>query len=137
MARRPAALANCRPQIETPPVPSSSAVWPARARPATNSAFQAVTAAHGRVAACSSDSASGIATSECSEKTTSLASTPSLAAPGARAVLAGVGSPSIQSGRKAPMTRSPALKRVTPAPTASTSPAASEAGTTGLPATFR
>ena len=42
---------------------------------------------------------------------------------------AAVGAPSIQSSKKMPATRSPTLKRVTFAPTATTSPAPSDNGT--------
>src|SRR5690554_7857939 len=49
----PRALANCSPKIETPPVPWHTTTSPARTEPDSASAFQAVSAAHGRVAASS------------------------------------------------------------------------------------
>ncbi len=50
----PTERANCRAKIETPPVPSTSTLWPAfSGRPATKRAFQAVRAAQGRQAASS------------------------------------------------------------------------------------
>ncbi|MNV68292.1 hypothetical protein D3C71_1611310 [compost metagenome] len=137
MARSPAALASCRPQTDTPPVPRNNAVCPALAPPATNSAFQAVTAAQGRVEACSSLNEAGVATNAVSAKTRSVDRTPSVAAPGAIRVAAGVASPSIQSGKNAPITRSPGAKRVTALPTSITSPAASDAGMTGPDAPCR
>ena len=51
MACAPAALANCSAKIETPPVPSSSTVWPGLRSPTSNRLFHAVTAAQGSVAA--------------------------------------------------------------------------------------
>ncbi len=52
ITRAPAARANCRAKIETPPVPWTSTLCPAfSGRPAPNRAFQAVSAAQGRQAA--------------------------------------------------------------------------------------
>ncbi|KAG1280538.1 hypothetical protein G6F64_014520 [Rhizopus arrhizus] len=137
MARRPAAFDSSRPQTDTPPVPKNIAVSPDLAPPATNSAFQAVTAAQGRVEACSSVNEGGVAANADSAKTRSVDSTPSVAAPGAMRVVAGVTSPSIQSGKNEPITRSPGAKRVTALPTSITSPAASAAGMTGSEAPCR
>jgi len=53
MTPAPLMRANCSANIDTPPVPSTSTVWPARTVPLTFSAFHAVTPAHGRVAASS------------------------------------------------------------------------------------
>ncbi len=52
ITRAPAALASCSAQIDTPPVPSSSTVLPARIAPVSNSACQAVVPAQVSVAAC-------------------------------------------------------------------------------------
>ena len=53
MQRAPCILANCRANSETPPVPCSATTSPAFTCPRHTSAFQAVTAAHGSVAASS------------------------------------------------------------------------------------
>jgi hypothetical protein len=73
ITRAPAARANC----DTPPDPITSTVSPGRTPRSPVIAFQAVTAAHGRHAACSSLSASGTATSASAGRTAYSRSIPS------------------------------------------------------------
>ena len=108
MTRAPAAFANCRASIETPPVPSTSTVSPARVgRPACISACHAVTPAQGRHAACSNDKPSGTAITPSSYNTTCSASMPSSGEPSAARAANGGPPGGIWLNR--PMTRSPGL----------------------------
>ncbi len=65
----------------------------------------------------------------CSLSTTYSDSTPSTAPPSDTSVALPVGRPLTQFGKKMGTTLSPTLKRVTPGPTADTTPAPSESGT--------
>ena len=85
----------------------------------------------GRHAACTGVMWRGARTALRSCTHTRSASTPSCGPPRRRATASGLGGPPIQSITYSGHTRSPAAKRVTPAPTASTSPQASDSGTTG------
>ena len=53
MTVAPCIFAICRAKSETPPVPCTRTVWPARRWPCSTSAFHAVSAAQGSVAASS------------------------------------------------------------------------------------
>src|SRR4030095_7567164 len=92
-------------------------------------AFHAVTAAHGSVAASSNDKCAGIDTRASSLRTTNSVNMPSREPPICGAYSHAKG-PSIQCGNMAAITLSPTFTRVTPLPTAVTSPAPSETGTT-------
>ena len=85
ITRAPAARASWSPKIDTPPVPWTSTVSPARSCAASNSAWYAVTPAHGKLAAASNDRRDGSRTHADSGSTTSSASMPSWPPPSARA----------------------------------------------------
>jgi hypothetical protein len=95
------------------------------------SAFQAVTAAQGSVAAASSPRCSGAATSPSSPSTIISAMTPSRGPPRVVAKIARAGAPPSQPWWKIGHTRWPTATRVTPGPTATTSPTPSETGIRG------
>src|SRR5215831_15414818 len=91
--------------------------------------LNAVTPAQASVAASSNDRPAGIDTMLCSFRTTYSDSTPSTAPPSDTSVALPVGRPLIQFGKKMGITLSPTLNRVTPEPTADTTPAPSDNGT--------
>ena len=125
----PSACASCSPRIDTPPVPWSSTKSPGCVRPRVTSAFHTVTPAQGRVAASSYDRYFGSFTRPFSSSVTYCDNMPSTPPPSALAMYSGCGRPSNHFGKKIAATRSPFLKRVTPGPVATTSPAPSESGT--------
>src|SRR5215467_7556971 len=88
----PASFANCRAKIETPPVPCASTLMPGLKTQLVN-AFQAVTAAHGSVAASSYDRCEGMCTTESCERTTYSANMPSTEPPSDVRALYGETSP--------------------------------------------
>ncbi len=94
-------------------------------------ALQAVKAAQGRVAACSSLRWAGAATAPSSGTTINSAITPSIGPPSERLTRSSVSSPAIQRCENVGQTRSPTENRVTPAPTSTTSPTPSEIGISG------
>jgi len=78
ITRAPTASASCAAKSETPPVPWTSTLAPGTSGAGpSKSACHAVTAAHGSVAACSNESARGIATTPRAGSTAYSASTPS------------------------------------------------------------
>src|ERR1700691_3231095 len=90
ITRAPPALVNCKAAMETPPVPRQSTVSPGfTGLPETIRAFQAVTAAQGRVAACSNEIVFGLGTMPSSCRTMYSASVPSRGLPraGCRSVI--------------------------------------------------
>ncbi len=123
--------ANCKANIDTPPVPCTSTVSPLLTCPSGTSACQAVTAAQGSVAACSSLKCSGTCTTPSSLMATYSANMPGPPPPSAVRALVSSISPAIHLGMKHPATRSPTFTRDTPGPTATTSPTPSESGTAG------
>lgn len=125
MTDAPCAAANWTANNATPPVPCTTTVSPARIFASSTSANHAVSPATDSVLAAAASSMAGARTSRSSGTVTYSASRP-----GKGAVLvptSGAG-PSIQWRMSTLMTLSPTAKRVTPAPTASTSPAISEPG---------
>ena len=110
-------------------MPCSSTVCPAISLACSIIACQAVTAAHGNVAPSSTDRCAGIFTTPSSSSTTYSASMPSMPPPSAVACTSGAASPPGQRWKKQPATLSPALTRLTPEPTSTTSPAPSDNGT--------
>ena len=131
MARIPAVAANCKANMETPPVPNRRTVSPGRNAAVSKIAFQAVKAAQGRQAASSSERSGTLGRTPWAFSTTYSASTPSRAPPRALAIAAGVHPPSSQSWKNVVVTAMPGWTVVTPGPTASTTPAPSEFGIRG------
>ena len=131
ITRAPASLANSSANTETPPEPCTSTVSPGRTSPWCTTALQAVRPAQGRAAASASVRWLGAATSASAGSAMNSCMTPSIGPPSALAKPSWVGGPDSQPGKKLGQTRSPALNRVTPAPTATTSPTPSETGITG------
>jgi hypothetical protein len=111
ITRAPISFANWSAKSDTPPVPCVSTTSPGLTAPLTARAFQAVTAAQGKVAACSSVRCSGTRTSPSSCSATNSANMPSISPPSAVRALAGVSSPSSQPCMKQPATRSPRFTR--------------------------
>src|SRR4051812_12554590 len=126
MTRAPRSLANCAANSDTPPVPKVTTVSPART---PDSAFHAVTPAQGSVAASANDRCRGIGTSALCGSTTNSASMPS-SEPPSWGRCSGPNGPSSQLGNKPAVTRSPTRACRTPGPSATTSPAPSDTGTT-------
>src|SRR6266446_7195235 len=89
ITRAPKTRANCRAKTETPPEPCVKTVSPAVTRRCPVSATQAVTAAHGNVAASSKERWLGRCTSASSLNTAYSASIPSRLAP-SRSVIIGL-----------------------------------------------
>ena len=89
MARMPVAWANCKPKIETPPVPCSSTVSPALSLACSIMACQAVTPAQGSVAPSSKERFAGIFTTPSSSSSAYSASMPSMPPPSALAWTSG------------------------------------------------
>src|SRR5258705_5303119 len=125
ITRAPRSLASCSAKSETPPEPCVRTVSPART---PRSADQAVTAAHGSEAASSKLRFSGAIESASASTTLYSVSQPSRSEPYVSGL--GVRGPPYQVARNLLTTRSPTFNVETPGPTASTSPAASEMGTT-------
>ena len=109
------------------PTPALEVAMP----PSLTTALQAVTPAHGRVAASMSVRCAGVRTSACAGKIRYSVSVPSTAPPSAARILVSSGAPLVQFSKKLPMTRSPGANAATPSPTASTTPAPSDSGTSG------
>src|ERR1700687_1672434 len=124
ITRAPRSLASCSANNDTPPEPCVSTVSPART-PA--SADQAVTAAHGSVAASSKVRPGGANESASARPTLYSVSQPSRSDPYVSWL--GVRGPPYQVGRNRLTTRSPTFNVETPGPTSSTSPGASEMAT--------
>jgi hypothetical protein len=118
----------------TPPVPCVTTVSPGfKARiPCPYSAFQAVRAAQLNVLACFKSRLAGTATRPSSPKTPYWRNVPSSIPPSACSRSAVVHVPARRVWKKRVTTLSPTWKRLTREPTASTIPAPSEPGTTGL-----
>jgi uncharacterized protein YqeY len=129
MGTAPCMRATCTPNKATPPVPWMSTVCPARKRPVSTSANQAVSPAMGKVLAAAGFSVSGAATAQSASSSTCDASMPGPGAPSGT-VVAGR-SPSSQPPQKVLSTLSPGRQRVTLSPTANTVPARSDAGVKG------
>src|ERR1700680_424859 len=121
----PRILASCSANNDTLPEPCVSTVSPART-PA--SADQAVTAVQGSVAASSTVRPGGANESASARTTLYSVSQPSRSEPYVSWL--GVRGPPYQVGRNLLTTRSPTFNVETPRRTSSTSPAASEMGTT-------
>ena len=124
----PAALASCRAKIDTPPVPWVKTTSPGRMRASTIRARQAVRAAQGRVAAWAMVQPLGNRVKAVAGMATYSAANPSALSPGTPIIRSSFGPPAGQLGKKVDSTLSPTLKRVTPSPTATTSPAPSDMG---------
>ena len=131
IALAPAARASCRPKTDTPPVPSSSAVSPARRAVASKRPCQAVSAAQGRVAASSKERCSGNLMTPSPSSTTYSLSTPSAVPPKAASWASAKTGPVIQVWKKVLQTRSPGFTRVTRRRISTISPAPSESGIRG------
>ena len=131
--RKPAAWANCRPKIETPPVPCSTTVSPGAKSASSNRARQAVRPAQGRVATCWSVRNAGTFETPCSLNTASSRPAPGIGEPSDDISFSTVGGPEIQFWKNIVATRSPGFTRVTPGPTASTTAQPSERGVIGPP----
>ena len=109
-------VASCTAYEPTPPeAPITSTRWPACTRPWSRTAWSAVLAETGTAAASAKLSPAGLATSPSATARVSSASAPCPAPTSAR-------------GAGTPMTSSPTAKRVTPSPTASTTPGQLAAG---------
>ena len=132
MTRAPWALAIWRAKRETPPVPRMRTVSPARRRPFSTRAFQAVRAAQGRVAAWARLRWAGARMRPDSGKRRAVVKVPSMTPPRADLpVVAGWISPSCQDWKKRLVTWSPTLKRVTFSPMAVNDACAVGAGDAG------
>jgi hypothetical protein len=81
ITRAPAARANSRANVATPPVPRASTVSPGRTPQVSTSACQVVTAAQGSVAASSNERLGGIGTASRSSSSAYSASIPSAGEP--------------------------------------------------------
>ena len=82
----PAATANCKAKIDTPPVPNKSTLSPAFMPPTSTRARQAVSAAQGRVAAAATSYPTGTGITPAADSTTCSARTPSRAPPRALSI---------------------------------------------------
>lgn len=126
-------MRTCAAKMETPPVPWVKTTWPAfsglPSRP--KSAFQAVTAAQDKVAASWKLKVQGISTKPSWSKTLYSVRVPSKTPPRPVAAEGMVNEAAWCPWLKRVTTLSPTLNLVTLGPTATTSPAPSEPGTTG------
>ena len=122
---------TCRANILTPPVPWTSTVWPGFRGFRPKRAFQLVRAAQGRLLASNAFRLLGDLTKPFSLKTPYWRSAPSITPPRPVEAAWGVISPYWWPWLNKVVTLSPFLNSDTFSPTSATSPAPSEAGTTG------
>lgn len=131
MTVAPAATANCRAKMLTPPVPCVKTQSPGFRGFGPYKAFHAVNAAHESVEASGKLRFSGIRTRPLSSNTPCFRNAPSFAPPRPVWMILGVKDPARWPWLKRVQTLSPGWKLETRGPTASTVPAPSDVGMTG------